>query len=217
MCGYGSHWHWELRTLYALQVQVLHYVCYGSPDLLPRKPRYKTGSHCDGTERIQWGVSARASTELPTYEGPMNRHRLINVVNAKKSPTFFPARGMAELVPPVPPPLPPSPRRCPGRPVGQAGRERLPRASRPAPAPPVSPRWCWGLMARTGCCQMANVGNGQGQGGAGARVPSCRAGKRPIVLRKQGKAVPAMILRAIGLQGSWPLHRVTHTATELHC
>ena len=156
---------------------------------------------------------------LPWFARP-GSHRSRAVTSGcqpKKSPTFFPARGMAELVPPVPPPLPPSPRRCPGRPVGQAGRERLPRASRPAPAPPVSPRWCWGLMARTGCCQMANVGNGQGQGGAGARVPSCRAGKRPIVLRKQGKAVPAMILRAIGLQGSWPLHRVTHTATELHC
>ena len=124
----------------------------------------------------------------------------------KKSKDFFTAHGMAEPVLPVPPTAPSVAKGVHGRPVGQAGRERLPRASRPAPAPPVSPRWCWGLMAWTGCCQMANVGSGQGQGGAGARVPSCRAGKRSLVLRKQGKAVPAMILRAIRLQGSWPTH-----------
>ena len=51
---------------------------------------------------------------------------------------------------------------------------------------------------------MKKDGRGQGLGGAGARIPVCRAGKRPPVLRKQGKAVPAMILRATGLQGSWP-------------
>ena len=42
---------------------------------------------------------------------------------------------------------PPSPSGRTGRPVGQAGREHLPRASLPAPAPPVPPRWSWSPLA----------------------------------------------------------------------
>ena len=54
----------------------------------------------------------------------------------------------------------------------------------------------------------------RGGGGDGARIPACRAGKRPLVLREQGKAVPAMILRAVGQQGSCNTQAFLHIVIE---
>ena len=58
---------------------------------------------------------------------------------------------------------------------------------------------------------MENVGSGQGCGGPESRIPGCCAGKRSLVSRKRGKAVKAMILRAIGQQGSWTHPMETQT------
>ena len=90
-----------------------------------------------------------------------------------------------------------------------------PRASLPAPALPVSPRLSWGPLARLMCCQMAKAGSRWWGGGSGACLPACRAGTRPGALCRQGSAVPAMSLRATGLQGSWQYHMEPHTAAVL--
>ena len=86
------------------------------------------------------------------------------MMELKKSPTFFPARGMAEPAAACTPVAPSAAKAVHGRPVGQVGRERLPRASRPAPAPPVSPRWCWGPMAWTAVLSDEEGWEGTGAG-----------------------------------------------------
>ena len=71
------------------------------------------------------------------------------VVASRLTFDFFPRAGNGGTGAARTPVAPSAAKAVHGRPVGQAGRERLPRASRPAPAPPVSPRWCWGPMAQT--------------------------------------------------------------------